>query len=163
MGGRTLGLAFVLVLAGLAVAAVAGAKPVTPSSGPFSGSTSQKLTTTLAVSKAGAGRKVELKSISIEFSCSSPEGTLPLNTTLSSKAFKEHEKGLPMPVRSAKFSYKGPLYIGLTHPTIQFAGTFKSAEKVVGTLSVTAFTTEPEPGFISTCGATKLSFNAKHA
>jgi hypothetical protein len=153
--------AVVALVGALAVATAAIAKPITPSSGTFSGSTSQKQTTFLGVSKAGAGRKVELKELNIEFSCSTSEGTLPLNTSFSSKNFKENEKGLPVPVKNGKFSYKGPLYIG-SHPTINFSGSFKSPKKVVGKVSVTAFTTEAEPGFTANCQAITLTFNAKH-
>jgi hypothetical protein len=111
----------------------------------------------------GARRKVELKMMGVEFSCSSSLGTLPLNTSFSSKNFKENEKGLPLAVKNGKFSYKGPLYIGTTHPTINFSGSFKSPKKVIGKVSITAFTAEPEPGFTSNCGAATMTFNAKHS
>jgi hypothetical protein len=158
--------AVVALVGALAVTTAAVAKPITPSSGPFSGSTSQKAETTLGVSKAGAGRKVELKSMSINFSCNFPESTgVPITVPFSSKTFKENEKGLSLPVKNGKFSYKGPIYIGsgTKQPTIDFSGSFKSATKVVGKVSLTAFTVEPEPGFTGTCEAATVTFNAKHS
>lgn len=162
MSRRTWGLiAGIAVIGALAVATVAIAKPVTPSSGPFIGTTSQKQALTLGVSKAG--HKVELIMKGIEFSCPSSQGTLPLSMSFSSKNFKENEKGLPLNVKNGKFSYKGPLYIGKTHPTINFSGSFKSPKKVVGKISTTPFTAEPEPGFTSNCEALTVTFNAKHS
>jgi hypothetical protein len=163
MSRRTWGLfAVIAVVGALAVATAAIAKPITPSSGPFSGSTSQKQEAIFGVSKAGSGRKVELKAMSIEFNCSFQGGTAPLNVFFSSKTFKENEKGLPLPVKNGKFSYKGPLYIGTTHPTINFSGSFKSPTKVVGKVSVTAFTAEPVVSLISNCEPAAVTFNSKH-
>ncbi len=155
--------AVIALVGALAVATAAIAKPITPSSGPFSGSTSQKQETALSVSKAGAGRKVELKSISVEFSCNFQGATLPVGTSFSSKSFKENEKGLPLPVKNGKFSYKGPLYTGTPQPTIDFSGSFKSATKVVGKVSLTGLTAEAEPGLTGNCQAATLTFNAKHS
>jgi hypothetical protein len=159
---------FSLLLVLLVVAATALAKPVTPKGGVFNGTAETAGApgagnATFKVIKSGKGVGVEV-TLTINVICQVSGQPFPVNTVVSSKSFKQHDSGLPLPVKNAKFSYKGPIYGGpTTNPGLaEISGTFKSPTKVVGTASFSWSAVELVAGQTAPCESGKLTLAGLH-
>lgn len=166
MGRRTSSFIVAAVFALVAVTATAFAtKPINPRLGWFEGPTSEEGPHRAAVKvvKVGDRRAVGLN-IGIEIKCTGEGEPLIQGVSLTTKNLVSWDPkgnmGGPVPVENGKFSRKRTLSFEALTIKAEVSGTFKSASKVVGAVSLSEGKVSYAPGV--TCASGKVTFTATH-
>lgn len=165
MSRRTLSFVAAVLTALTVASSTWAADAVVPKPGVFAGPTSQhSLRASVKVTSVGERRTAGLN-IAVQVQCVSENGSAPVLVSLLSNGVVsgvDGNLGNPVAVKRGKFSLKRTIPFG-AGGTVKAAvsGKFKTATKLVGTVSLTEGTLPFAPG--ATCASGKVTFAAKRS